>query len=78
MIIINSQVYDVKTADGITLRLTRYAQPEGVTPKGPLLAVHGMGVSSRIYLMDTIQVSMAEYLYKDGFDILSHLFLAFF
>ena len=63
------QVYNVITEDGLTLRLTRYAQPEGMKPKGPLLAVHGMGVSSRIFLMDTIHVSLGEYLHKQGYDI---------
>jgi len=63
------EIYDVKTADGATLRLHRYVQPDGVVAKGPLLAIHGMGVSSRIFLMDTIQVSMAEYFYKNGYDL---------
>lgn len=63
------EIYDVKTADGITLRLTRYPVDEGKKAKGPLLALHGMGVSSRIYLMDTIQESMAEYLHKNDYDL---------
>jgi len=63
------QVHDVLTSDGLTLRLTRYAQPEGKRPKGPLMMNHGAGVSSKTFLVDTIEVCFAEYLHAAGYDV---------
>lgn len=57
-------VYPFKTADGKLLRLTRY---EGGS-KGPLLLSHGLGVSSKIFSIDTISVNLVEYLTGAGFD----------
>lgn len=59
------EVFAVTTEDGVQLRLTRYC---GGT-KGPLLLVHGLGVSSRIFTIDTIDTNLAEYLYAHGYDL---------
>eukprot|EP01064_Diplonema_japonicum_P003792 TRINITY_DN1248_c0_g3_i1.p1 TRINITY_DN1248_c0_g3~~TRINITY_DN1248_c0_g3_i1.p1 ORF type:complete len:1153 (+),score=332.37 TRINITY_DN1248_c0_g3_i1:63-3521(+) len=53
------------TDDQVTLRLTRY---QGGT-KGPVMLVHGLGVSSKIFSTDLIDVNMLEYLYKNDFDV---------
>lgn len=57
-------VYDFKTKDGVPLRLTRYQGGN----KGPLLMVHGAGVSSKIFSTDTIDTNLLEYLYAHGYD----------
>jgi len=63
------EIFSFQTVDNLTLRLTRFSHKLDGAGKGPLLLVHGMGVSSRMFLVDTIQVSLAEFLYKEGFDI---------
>ncbi len=62
------KVYDVKCADGVVLRVTHYGQ-QNKKGKGPLLMIHGMGVSHRIFLVDTIEESMAEHFFAHGYDI---------
>jgi cholesterol oxidase len=59
------QVAFFKTADGVNLRLTRY---QGGT-KGPVILSHGLGVSSLIFSMDTIETNLLEYLYAHGYDV---------
>jgi len=59
------QVAFFKTSDGVTLRLTRY---QGGA-KGPVILSHGLGVSSLIFSMDTIETNMLEYLYAHGYDV---------
>jgi len=58
-------VHDFKTEDGVRLRLTRY---QGGT-KGPVILVHGLGVSSAIFSTDTIKTNMLEYLFAHGYDV---------
>ncbi len=58
------ELYAVKTGDGLELRLTRY---HGGT-KGPLLFLHGLGVSSRIFSTDTIDTNLLEYMTGAGYD----------
>lgn len=58
-------VYDVPTADGSRIRLTRYT---GGT-KGPVLLVHGLGVSSRIFSLDTLETNLLEFLYAHEYDV---------
>jgi cholesterol oxidase len=57
-------IHHFDTADGKTLRLTRYKGGD----KGPVILSHGLGVSSLIFTIDTIDTSMLEYLYAGGFD----------
>ncbi|MDR2852905.1 MAG: GMC family oxidoreductase N-terminal domain-containing protein [Burkholderiaceae bacterium] len=59
-----AQVYPVRTSDGVDLRLTRY---RGGT-KGPVLLLHGAGVSSQIFSTDLIDTNLLEYLYAHGYD----------
>jgi cholesterol oxidase len=59
------EVHDLTAADGTRLRLTRY---QGGS-KGPVIAVHGLGVSSLIFSIDTIDTNLLEYLYVAGYDV---------
>ena len=58
-------VHPFTTADGVELLLTRY---RGGT-KGPVLLSHGLGVSSLIFTIDTIDTNLVEYLFAQGYDI---------
>lgn len=58
-------VHLVTTADGKVLRLTRYC----AGPRGPVLLIHGLGVSSRIFSIDTIDTNLVEALTVQGFDV---------
>ncbi|MGO8788946.1 MAG: alpha/beta fold hydrolase [Terriglobia bacterium] len=59
------QVALFKASDGVGLRLTRY-QGGG---KGPVILAHGLGVSSQIFSIDTIETNLLEYLYAHGYDV---------
>ncbi len=59
------QVAFFKTADGVGLRLTRY---QGGS-KGPVILSHGLGVSSLIFSIDTIETNLLEYLFAHGYDV---------
>lgn len=58
-------VHEVVTEDSITLRLTRYR----AGARGPVVLSHGLGVSSRIFSIDTIGENLLEHLCKLGFDV---------
>jgi cholesterol oxidase len=58
------EVHFFTTADGKRLRLIRYAGGK----KGPLLFTHGLGVSSLIFTIDTIDTNLLEYLVAAGYD----------
>ncbi|MGE4149979.1 MAG: GMC family oxidoreductase N-terminal domain-containing protein [Hyphomicrobiaceae bacterium] len=58
------EVHNFAAADGLTLRLTRYRGGD----KGPLLFTHGLGVSSRIFSIDTIETNLLEYMHNAGYD----------
>jgi len=58
-------VHFFNTEDGVTLRLTRHQG--GI--KGPVMLVHGLGVSSSIFSTDTIQTNLLEYLYAHQYDV---------
>jgi cholesterol oxidase len=58
-------VHGFNTADGVTLRLTRY---QGGA-KGPVMLTHGLGVSSLIFTTDTVETNLVEYLCKYGYDV---------
>jgi cholesterol oxidase len=59
------EIHGVKTSDQIELRLTRYRGGD----LGPVLLVHGLGVSSLIFSIDTIETNLLEFLYVHGFDV---------
>ncbi|UXY16357.1 GMC oxidoreductase [Chitiniphilus purpureus] len=59
------QVHGVTTADGVSLRLTRYRGGD----KGPVLLSHGLGVASTLFSLDTIDTNLLEYLYEAGYDV---------
>lgn len=61
------EVHMVATADGKSLRLTRY-NANGAAGKGPVLLTHGLGVSSLIFTIDTIDTNLTEFLVERGFD----------
>jgi cholesterol oxidase len=54
-----------RTADGVQLRLIRYRGG----PKGPVMLSHGLGVSSKIFSIDTIETNLLEYLWAQGYDV---------
>ncbi|HEX4750079.1 MAG TPA: alpha/beta fold hydrolase [Bryobacteraceae bacterium] len=58
-------VYDFPAKDGVPLRLTRY---QGGS-KGPVILSHGLGVSSLIFSIDTIDTNLLEYLFAKGYDV---------
>ena len=58
------EVHYFTTADGKRLRLIRYAGGK----KGPVLFTHGLGVSSLIFTIDTIDTNLVEYLVAAGYD----------
>jgi cholesterol oxidase len=59
------EIHPFTTDDGVTLRLTRY---QGGA-KGPVILSHGLGVSSRIFSLDTIETNLLEFLYAHGYDV---------
>lgn len=59
------EIHYFRTSDGVQLCLTRY-QGGG---KGPVVLVHGLGVSSGIFTVDTIDTNLVEYLYAAGYDL---------
>jgi cholesterol oxidase len=58
-------IYVVEAADGARLLLTRY-QGGG---RGPVVAAHGLGVSSGVYAVDTLDTSLVEFLVANGHDV---------
>lgn len=59
------ELYPFRTSDGVELLLTRY---KGGT-RGPVLLVHGAGVSSGIFSTDLPDTNLLEYLYANQFDV---------
>lgn len=59
------EVHPFQTEDGVSLLLTRY---QGGS-KGPVILSHGLGVSSRIFSMDTIDTNLLEYLFAHDYDV---------
>ncbi|MGI9407384.1 MAG: alpha/beta hydrolase, partial [Hyphomicrobiaceae bacterium] len=57
-------VHYVQTEDGKTLRLLRYAGGS----KGPVMLSHGLGVSGKIFSLDTIDTNVVEYLCTAEYD----------
>lgn len=59
------EFHPFRTSDGVELLLTRY---QGGT-RGPVLLVHGAGVSSGIFSTDLPDTNLLEYLYANQFDV---------
>lgn len=59
------EIHPVTTADGVELKLTRYRGGD----KGPVILSHGLGVSSLIFAIDTIETNLLEFLYAHGYDV---------
>ncbi len=57
-------IHAFTTEDGKTLRLTRYRGGG----KGPVMLSHGLGVSTKIFSIDTIDTNLVEFLYAAGYD----------
>lgn len=55
----------LRTRDGVNLRLTRFHGGD----RGPVLLSHGLGVSSRIFGLDTIDTNLIEFLCAHGYDV---------
>lgn len=62
-----AELHHVEAGDGTSLRLLRFDNA-GANRKGPLLLVHGLGTSSRIFALDTVDTSLLEYMTDRGFD----------
>ena len=52
--------YPVTTDDGVEILLTRYCKPEGDAHRSAVMLVHGLGVSSRLYIHDTIETNFQQ------------------
>ena len=63
--LIAPEVHFFPTSDGLHLRLTRYR----AGTRGPVLLVPGLGVSSRIFALDTIDTNLLEFLGDRGYDV---------
>jgi len=59
------EVHPLRTSDGVEILLTRYQGGD----RGPVMLSPGLGVSSRIFTIDTIETTLAEYLFAAGFDL---------
>ena len=59
------QVFHFTTQDQVQLRFTRYQGGN----KGPVMLCHGLGVSSLIFSIDTIDTNLLEYLFEFGYDV---------
>jgi cholesterol oxidase len=59
------EVHGFRTDDGVDLLLTRYRGGD----KGPVMLSHGLGVSSLIFSIDTINVNLLEYLVAHRYDV---------
>ncbi|XP_054752964.2 uncharacterized protein LOC129258759 [Lytechinus pictus] len=58
-------VYHLTAKDGVPLVMTRY----NCGNKGPILFLHGLCVTSRIFSLDTIDKSVVEFFCEHGFDM---------
>ncbi len=58
------EMHFLKTEDGVSLRMLRY-QGEGA----PVLLVHGIGMSGRVFSTDMVDTNLVEYLHEAGHDV---------
>ena len=57
-------VETVITEDGARIRLTRFPGA-----RGPVLLAHGLGGSSELFTLDTVDTNLVEFLASHGFDV---------
>lgn len=62
-------IHDVETDDLVKIRLTQYANTADGAHRRPVICSHGLGVSSRIFSIDTLGVTLLEHLLAEGFDV---------
>lgn len=53
------------TTDGVPLRLIRYEARGGT----PVMLIHGLGMSGRVFATDTVDTNLVEYLHESGLDV---------
>jgi cholesterol oxidase len=58
------EMYFFTTDDGVSLRMLRY---EGAG--APVLLVHGIGMSGRVFSTDMVDTNLVEYLHEAGHDV---------
>ena len=61
----HAQQFPITTEDGKELMLTRY---QGGS-RGPIVLMHGMGVSTEGFTIDTVDTNLAEYLVENDYDV---------
>ncbi|XP_071495517.1 uncharacterized protein [Diadema antillarum] len=59
------EVHQIRALDGTHLLLTRY---RGGT-KGPIILLHGLGMTHRIFALDTQETNLVEFLVQHGYDV---------
>lgn len=59
------EMHYFNTADGVQLRFLRYRGG----CKGPVILTHGIGTSSIIFRIDTVETNLVEFLAARGFDV---------
>jgi cholesterol oxidase len=59
------EVHFLRADDHTPLRLIRYQGGR----KGPVLLVHGLGTSSLVFSLDTVDTNLVEYLSEAGYDV---------
>jgi pimeloyl-ACP methyl ester carboxylesterase len=62
---LDAERHEFETADGLTLRLKRYANPEGI----PVLMCHGFGGCGTCFDLPRENRNMAVFLAREGFDV---------
>lgn len=64
------EFFPITAEDGAEIVLTRYADKEsGTALKGPVILAHGLGTSSEMFSIDTVETNLVEYLTAEGYDV---------
>lgn len=59
------EIHQARADDGAVSLLTRHRGGD----RGPVLLTYGVGASSRIFALDTVSVTLLEYLHQEGYDV---------